>query len=111
MVHLERRQVIERIRVIIERIGVIIERRLGLDNKYFCLQFFWKKVDKLSFQNTLPREKRWFLLHFQCDEKSYPILVPLQQSLNLNHGVFFRESCLGDGARCFSHNQLGAIKN
>ena len=37
MIHLERRQVIERIRVIIERIGVIIERIGVIKNNPYAL--------------------------------------------------------------------------
>ena len=41
--HLERRQVIERIRVIIERIGVIIERIGVIKNNPYALHLIYKK--------------------------------------------------------------------
>ena len=41
--HLERRQVIERIRVIIERIGVIIERIGVIKNNPYALHLIYNK--------------------------------------------------------------------
>ena len=42
--HLERRQVIERIRVIIERIGVIIERTGVIKNSPYALHLIYSAL-------------------------------------------------------------------